>query len=553
MISSEEKNVDPEADTEEARLWRDSQRERLTETNALIAELGSEFESDVPEVLDTERRRLETIVSSFKYPIHAAPVEIIRQVLIQCLPVDGRVRPLPHTAPLLLARICRRWREITMETYELWTSFDFTFHSKKVPGDGSLPPRHGMEEPQYQRAATLLETWFNRTNGRPLSLTLRCSETRRAIPNAFLSTISKFSQQLARLEITPGSRGPEFSEFCQDVQGPFPLLSNLSLHRHRFFDAQILQLFENSPRLREVKLLSGFNLGNVAIGAARLTRLELTREISFSDLIAIFHRFPTLIDLKLSLDAISIHLPSASIENAPPLQSLHINSSALLGSLTLPYLRQLGCTIGRQDQVTMLLEFVARSACVLRELSLRQSEINDYAVVEFLQTLPLLEVLRVDYTEERTTSIRPLYTHLESPTLLPHLRMLSIADRLPLAGAPGPGATYRYAPVVAMLQVRARARRGARVQLTSFELALHPMHRWDRLDKDHVFPWGIHAEKIGRLVKGGLRFRVQASLGIEIDWPSDIFHDDVLDFPAFRPLPELISPIVTHVHVSPVT
>ncbi|KAJ7719145.1 hypothetical protein B0H16DRAFT_1255598, partial [Mycena metata] len=52
--------------------------------------------------------------------VSTIPVEIISQIFLECLPADGRVRPSPHRAPLLLAQICRRWREIALGTGQLW-------------------------------------------------------------------------------------------------------------------------------------------------------------------------------------------------------------------------------------------------------------------------------------------------------------------------------------------------------------------------------------------------------------------------------------------------
>ncbi|KAJ7108306.1 hypothetical protein C8R44DRAFT_531522, partial [Mycena epipterygia] len=54
------------------------------------------------------------------YPALTLPNEITSQIFVACLPEDGRVTPSPHTAPLLLAQICRHWRNIATSTCELW-------------------------------------------------------------------------------------------------------------------------------------------------------------------------------------------------------------------------------------------------------------------------------------------------------------------------------------------------------------------------------------------------------------------------------------------------
>ncbi|KAJ7473052.1 hypothetical protein B0H11DRAFT_2282593 [Mycena galericulata] len=489
----------------EAHRWRDLQRQQLAQINTTIAELGSEFESDVPEFLDTERRELETTLSSFSYPVHDAPVEIIRHILIHCLPADGRVRPLPHLAPLLLVQICQRWREIALSTFQLWSSLDFTFHG------GS--PR--------QRK-------FGRTNGYPLSLTLRCSTNRKGIPHAFYAAISKYSGQWQRLEIAfPGA---DLRAFRHHVEGPFPLLSRLSLHGHQQIRAGDLQAFRNTPQLRDVRLLEGLTLSNVPIGGAALTNLEIDLSISMTDCTTIFQSFPTLVHLKLSVASYLQPSVFGPIENPPPLESLHMDCRSLLDALTLPHLRRLRYTytICDQAQITAVFSFISRSACVINDLALRVSDIEDYSLVEFLRTIPSIEVLQLDYTPSLTP--RTVYGHLESTTLLPRLRELSVSETVP--GAPAD--RYRYDPLVKMLQARGRSRRGGphRIHLYSFELTLTPTRFSGALDERCVLPQSIHAEKIGRLIKGGLRFRVH---GARLEWPVLSSPNDELEFPAYRP------------------
>ncbi|KAJ6457004.1 hypothetical protein C8R47DRAFT_916465, partial [Mycena vitilis] len=54
------------------------------------------------------------------YPVLTLPPEIIAQIFVACLPDHGRVRPSRDTAPILLAQICRQWRNIAISSSELW-------------------------------------------------------------------------------------------------------------------------------------------------------------------------------------------------------------------------------------------------------------------------------------------------------------------------------------------------------------------------------------------------------------------------------------------------
>ncbi|KAJ7166786.1 hypothetical protein C8R46DRAFT_842675, partial [Mycena filopes] len=54
------------------------------------------------------------------YPILTLrPVEITAEIFIHCLP-DTPAPPSVRIAPLLLARICRQWRDIVYSTSRLW-------------------------------------------------------------------------------------------------------------------------------------------------------------------------------------------------------------------------------------------------------------------------------------------------------------------------------------------------------------------------------------------------------------------------------------------------
>ncbi|KAJ7473068.1 hypothetical protein B0H11DRAFT_1918931 [Mycena galericulata] len=491
----------------------------LEEINTTIVELGSEFESDVPEFLDKERRELEATLSSFSYPVHDAPVDIIRHILIHCLPSDGRVQPRPHLAPLLLVQICQRWREIALSTVQLWSSLDFTFHGGPRRPRG-LAPWNPPEEHQYEAAHDLLEAWFSRAKDYPLSLTLRCSRNRVDIPWFLSTVISKYSPRWRRLEISfPRGyrRHPRHR-----ILGPFPLLSSLSLNGYPLLETGHLQGFADTPQLRDVRLLGEFSLSNVPIGAAALTSLEIESSISMTECTAIFQRFPTLVHLNLSIAPFIQNSILGPVQIPPALESLLIDYVPLLDALTLPRLRRLGYTRPIHDHaaITSLLAFISRSGCVINDLTLHVADIEDFALAEFFGTVPSIEVLHLDYRRSRTP--RTIYGHLESTTLLPLLHTLSVSE-------PGSG-SYRYDPLVKMLQVRSRTRRaGAQcIPLASFNLDLS-----ETTDERRLVPQSIHAEKITRLIKGGLRFRVRGDL---IEWPVDAsFADDVFEFPACRP------------------
>jgi hypothetical protein len=90
------------------------------------------------------------------------PTEILCQIFIQCLPQTDYMLPNSNSPPMLLTRICRRWREITMDIPSLWCRLSMDIH---------------FATGRNQRQAIFsYDSWLKRTQGRPLSLEIMCIE-----------------------------------------------------------------------------------------------------------------------------------------------------------------------------------------------------------------------------------------------------------------------------------------------------------------------------------------------------------------------------------------
>ncbi|KAJ7735589.1 hypothetical protein B0H14DRAFT_2205974, partial [Mycena olivaceomarginata] len=87
-------------------------------------------------------------------PILLLPVEITAKIFTPCLPtLSLKSRPIPwpspRAAPLLLAQICRQWRDLSPGMPTLWTSIWFVAPSRE-----------------------LLELWLSRAGNLPLTILL---------------------------------------------------------------------------------------------------------------------------------------------------------------------------------------------------------------------------------------------------------------------------------------------------------------------------------------------------------------------------------------------
>ncbi|KAJ6593155.1 hypothetical protein B0H19DRAFT_1089213 [Mycena capillaripes] len=94
-----------------------------------------------------------TAGSDHDSPILLLPPEIIVPIFEYCLPFH-RSQPLPHEAPLLLAQICRRWREICLDSPNVWACINF----------GNI----GSPE--------LLKAWLLRARNHPLTIFLHSAD-----------------------------------------------------------------------------------------------------------------------------------------------------------------------------------------------------------------------------------------------------------------------------------------------------------------------------------------------------------------------------------------
>ncbi|KAJ7808749.1 hypothetical protein B0H14DRAFT_1509851 [Mycena olivaceomarginata] len=85
--------------------------------------------------LRTERALEQETLDSYKYPVlTAVPTEIISEIFIQFLPVYPLCPPSTGIlSPTVLTQICRKWREIALETPTLWRAI--TLHLYNMPFD----------------------------------------------------------------------------------------------------------------------------------------------------------------------------------------------------------------------------------------------------------------------------------------------------------------------------------------------------------------------------------------------------------------------------------
>ncbi|KAG2132899.1 uncharacterized protein EDB93DRAFT_1175298 [Suillus bovinus] len=111
------------------------------------------------QVLEKKNKLIESINSHerLRLALWRLPTEILSHIFVSCLPEDKYLLPASRLPPILLTRICRRWREVAVGTPGLWCRL-----------------RLAVEHNDWQKRAFCYDAWLKRTQDHPLSLALRC-------------------------------------------------------------------------------------------------------------------------------------------------------------------------------------------------------------------------------------------------------------------------------------------------------------------------------------------------------------------------------------------
>ncbi|KAJ7200827.1 hypothetical protein GGX14DRAFT_659559 [Mycena pura] len=352
--------------------------------------------------LHRKQQELEQRLALVVYPVFTVPNEIISRIFVDCLPSHGRVCPSYRTAPLLLAQICRLWRDIALETCELWSSVNLT----------SKPDQADITQ-------SLLESWLSRGKEHQLSLTLRGDF--QFLGSAFIPTIA---HRLWRLELSV-----EWTSHMKLAKNhiSFPNLRQFAL-LGIFSENHPIPGFYNAPLLCELHNLPGsLNIRKtesaiVTSGFPDETRPLSTvdntdiRNITSATLLSILQQFPQLLHVVAQLDDTS----SGPATIAPSLQSfiLYGYCSNILEFLTLPALRRLDIDERDTDHRSCL-EFFKRSACPLDHLAMYLRDDGD-ALAACLDAVPTVTSLRI--IADDTSSFARVLT--ATPLLVPRLATL---------------------------------------------------------------------------------------------------------------------------------
>ncbi|KAJ7645979.1 hypothetical protein DFH06DRAFT_581170 [Mycena polygramma] len=373
------------------------------------------------------------------------PPEIVALIFEYCLPShtwhawspqdsgpNDHLWPSPNKAPLLLAQICGRWREICLNTPSLWRSIAF--------GEGG--------------SLDLLETWLLRAGNQPLRIFLQSRDDTRA--DALMRNVKPHSSRWQEVHFAlPASAHQQLDLMA------FPCLERLTLVTPDEAGPSIV--IQQAPSLRHAEIIR-LPYFTAHLALQQLTSLTLYSQATPVMIVAVLRCCPNL----LALDTGSTWTLTTLVPSEAPLQlhflrSLKVPEPTLLHCLTAPRLKQLQILITMGSRCDALQLFLARSCCDLQSLTSKLLRTNADQTRQIFRVVPTVTHLHLHFkwVSDFNTQIQVL----QGVDILPRLERLEIRI--------GPAVVVGdYAPLLEMLG----RRRGAS-GLESFELVVDTRSR----------------------------------------------------------------------------
>ncbi|KAJ7773856.1 hypothetical protein B0H16DRAFT_1408620 [Mycena metata] len=392
-------------------------RARLAELDQELAAIWSTWQ-----FLTIERQNVMADLDAVTYPVLTLPPEITSDIFSLCMP-DQHDISNTKSGPLMLASVCKGWRDICLSTCSLWATLriDESYHA-----DGNI-----------QFRLPFLQRWFSRAGKHPLDLSVITPPSPTTART--WSLLAEYSPQWRSLQLS-FNQSSSNSLPVHLIRGKIPSLVKLSLSV--WCNSPLWStVFQDAPSLREVRLSNCSQLW-ISLPWSQLTYLGFT-DGSLSAFAKVLQEAPNLEILDVSCRR------DDSAESLDPvlLPRLHTfkfgfaysSDTTLFDYLTLPAVQTLESTDGiAHDAVPRFLELGRRSAWAPRSIRLANT---DYTLaIDCLRTLPSLEVVDVQGYIDDPSNLLPLFESLSvDPNFLPALRSLTIGGCrgwMPLSSLP---------------------------------------------------------------------------------------------------------------------
>lgn len=353
--------------------------------------------------LKLERQRLHeslTHSQSLVAPIRSLPAEVLSEVFMAV----PRNEPFSiSNSPVLFTRVCSQWRDVAISTPQLWDVVNFIV-------DGTLNVKPFTME--------FWKLWLSRSGACPLKIKVDLS--RRALPRFSYCPIMDMLLSCSHRWFDACITAPFSLDTFAAVKAQFPILTNLTIASSSFsVSPGSLAMFEAAPRLQTVLLVSPFGF-SAQCGLPWMRLQSFVGDLPIDDCLTILTLCSHLTNCRLQCRR-SAHIPTCSLI-LPNLQELRVSivdnvvCECLFDSLTCPALNRLRIRPLSRLSFTLppstLTSFIARSSCVLQELSLRGISLKDPGLIVFLEELPSLIELELSEANDPTSCLPTVPWHL---------------------------------------------------------------------------------------------------------------------------------------------
>lgn len=417
------------------------------ELSGLETEITKTQDQTILEQLHSQRseqlRRIDEDRTTLSSPIRHLPAEILAYIFVCGLDWDssGFIRsPSMHSAPLLLCRVCSLWRNVAMNTPELWAGIN------------------GLDFRGKTTSKLLIRIWLERAKLCPLDLHI---DSRR-FPEAQEDMVVFLAEIFVSRSSTIRSLRLKFMDpllhmLSRTLSSPVPLLEELRLmlsasdpdpdsdvaERAEFTTPgqrslrRVFDTFQVCHRLRYVSLYyHRYDLRTFHFPWGQLTSLCMNKHglVGFWELRDILEQCKRLEYLRIEGPSNIVTEDDTETQTIvlPFLQTLHLTMSGslndVLDMLSLPSLTNLHI-IGPL-RVSVFLSLASRSSFHLKSLewSIYLGPVHPLDIQELFRTTPSLHTLSVLCRGAANYEIFKCleYSSEDTDPLLPCLRNLAI-------------------------------------------------------------------------------------------------------------------------------
>ncbi|KAJ7773858.1 hypothetical protein B0H16DRAFT_1362792 [Mycena metata] len=393
---------------------------RIQEDRRCLAESETRH-SDLCEILDPYLALLS--------PIRTSPPEILQEIFAACMPTRHDAIMHSSQMPLVLGRVCRIWRSLSLSTPVLWSSMHVV-----------VPAADDVASALVRERCDALQLWVDRSGHCPLSISVFVPYSFEKNLRPFVDVIIPYSHRWKSLKLLPATR-EDLPVMWNLTPEDVPILEVLEISDQQFEsgpDPRWLRFFTILPNLRRIALRC-YNAEAPLPSCPwnHITSLCLESQRSFFqlDALQVVQLLAQCQNLETCRLVFPIGDPQTVPVSLPEITLLHLETLAiaadilvdsnfnigqLMATFIVPALRKLHLTpisyhiynpdVAESpvvsDVIVAMDDLLLRSSCDLRELSVQFTTGDADTLLQSLHRSPNLTALSLGYLHTLNNTLR---------------------------------------------------------------------------------------------------------------------------------------------------